>query len=647
MLDATRAAFATNLGMTLPGPVNEAFQAPLLTPSTNLDEHIAYVDAHTRPFDPPDAESEWARRAAVLRQRILDEVVFRGVPDAWRTAPLELTWGDTIETGRGYRIRKLRYQALPGLWIPALLYEPDRLAEPAPAVLNVNGHSYDEGKALACEQVRCINLAKRGMLALHPEWLYCGELHRPGYEHNRLRALDAFGVSGVAVFFLAMQRGLDALLSHPHASPMRVAMTGLSGGGWQTILLSALDTRIGLCAPNAGYIGVKTRARFPQDIGDAEQNPADQAALADYVHLTALLAPRPALLIYNELDNCCFQTERALASIYEPMAAMHRRYYGSLGCLEFHNNTDPGTHNYELDNRQQFYRFLNRFFLPQDAWVQDEIPSDDEVLSLEELAAGVPNNNASFASLTVDAARQAHVNLPPAETAAREHWRERELNRLRVLLRMPPAALKAEHVGETAEGPLRCRQYLLRIDDAWTLPAAVIEPASGSSDRLSLLIADAGRTALEPHAQRELDGNGRVAAVDLLHMGACRPENRTAWKYALLLETVGARLLGLQTAHVLAALDWLRSTFRPARIRVIGRGLDAGLAVLCAAAFQSKHIEEINLYGAPESLRAAVRNGLPYEEHPAAFCYEFLRHYDIRHLEALCTCKVIRRTGLE
>ena len=35
---------------------------------------------------------------------------------------------------------------------------------------------------------------------------------------------------------------------------------------------------------------------------------------ADYDVLTALFAPRPALLIYNRHDDCCFQTRRARRS---------------------------------------------------------------------------------------------------------------------------------------------------------------------------------------------------------------------------------------------------------------------------------------------------------------------------------------------
>src|SRR5205823_7163695 len=139
-------------------------------------------------------------------------------------------WGDTIRTSGGYSIRKLRYEVLPGIQIPALLYEPDHLEGRVPAVLNVNGHVGAPGKAIEYEQIRCINLAKRGMLALHPEWFNCGELADAEFTHNRLAYLDLCGCSGLAVFYLAMRRGLDLLADHPHAGRDRLAMTGLSGG---------------------------------------------------------------------------------------------------------------------------------------------------------------------------------------------------------------------------------------------------------------------------------------------------------------------------------------------------------------------------------------------------------------------------------
>ena len=66
-------------------------------------------------------------------------------------------------------------------------------------------------------------------------------------------------------------------------------MTGLSGGGWQTIILSALDTRVALANPVAGFSSYVTRAQWPdKDLGDSEQTPSDLASIADYTHLTAL-----------------------------------------------------------------------------------------------------------------------------------------------------------------------------------------------------------------------------------------------------------------------------------------------------------------------------------------------------------------------
>ncbi len=115
-----------------------------------------------------DAKSQ-KERADILRELLLAEVIYKGVPGDWYQGPLEVEWTDTIETGKGYNIRKLRYEAVPGLWIAAVLYEPEQLEDKAPAVLNVNGHVGPPGKGIEYEQIRCINLTKRGCHALQPD----------------------------------------------------------------------------------------------------------------------------------------------------------------------------------------------------------------------------------------------------------------------------------------------------------------------------------------------------------------------------------------------------------------------------------------------------------------------------------------------
>ena len=96
-------------------------------------------------------------------------------------------------------------------------------------------HWYDkDGKAADYKQLRSIHLAKQGMLVLNTEWLGMGQLRTPDFGHYKMNQLDLCGTSGLAPFYLAMSRALDLLLAHPHADTNRVAVAGLSGGGWQT-----------------------------------------------------------------------------------------------------------------------------------------------------------------------------------------------------------------------------------------------------------------------------------------------------------------------------------------------------------------------------------------------------------------------------
>jgi len=68
----------------------------------------------------PDTADEWRDESEELRGEILQKVIYRGVPTEWFTNKPDVVWGEIIETGKGYLIRKLRYEAMPGLWIPAL-----------------------------------------------------------------------------------------------------------------------------------------------------------------------------------------------------------------------------------------------------------------------------------------------------------------------------------------------------------------------------------------------------------------------------------------------------------------------------------------------------------------------------------------------
>ncbi len=372
----------------------------IIGPDLSQDEVMEYTDARVMPMPEVNTTAQWEAFVEQARKATFEQVIYRGRAAEWRDAEMKVEYLETIPGGPGYTIRNLRYEALPGLWIPALLYEPENLTGKVPVIMNVNGHDGD-GKAATYKQLRCINQAKRGIIAMNVEWLGMGQLRQENFVHYRLNQLDLCGTSGYAPFYLSMKRGLDVLLSHANADPTRVGVTGLSGGGCQTIQISALDERVTLADPVAGYSSFHTRARYLSDLGDSEQTPVDLAITADYSVLTAMRAPRPTLLTYNAQDNCCFRAGHALPPLLqaaEPIFSL----YGKPENLRSHNNQDPGTHNYELDNRQQLYAFIGTPFFPDNTdYSAAEIPSDDEVKTADELLVALPDDNADLHSLAV------------------------------------------------------------------------------------------------------------------------------------------------------------------------------------------------------------------------------------------------------
>ncbi|HVW38964.1 MAG TPA: acetylxylan esterase, partial [Pirellulales bacterium] len=228
--------------------LENSLKREIISPQTSGAEAAAFAAARVPRVPEVQTADEWRRHAEQVRASVLRNVVFRGEAASWRDAETKVEWQETISGGPGYRIKKLRYEALPGTWIPALLYEPETLAGKVPVMLNVNGHD-GNGKAADYKQLRCINQAKRGMLALNVEWFGMGQLRTDDFVHSRMNQLDLCGTSGIAPFYLAMKRGIDVLLAHEHADPSRVGVAGLSGGGWQTIFISSLDTRVTFCNP--------------------------------------------------------------------------------------------------------------------------------------------------------------------------------------------------------------------------------------------------------------------------------------------------------------------------------------------------------------------------------------------------------------
>src|SRR5262245_12281856 len=636
-----------------PSPVTDFLKRPLLP----ADEVTLEVRDHVRPkvprLHPPGSDkstsktaADWEKEAERIRQEVLKNVVFRGEAARWRDAKTQVEWIDTIPMD-GYRLKKLRYEILPNFWIPAVLYEPDRLEGKVPVSLAVNGHE-GVGKVVEYKQIRCINMAKRGMIVLNVEWLGMGQLRGAGCRHGVMNQLDRCGSSGPAPFFLSMSRGLDILLAHEHADPKRVVVSGLSGGGWQTITISSLDTRVTLANPVAGYSSFLTRIDHFKDLGDSEQTPTDLAMYADYTHLTAMMAPRPTLLTYNSKDDCCFESGYAL----EPLragAAAYFKLFDREKALRTHVNDSPGNHNFGKDNRQALYRMIGDVFHAGDAkYAADEIPCEKEVKSKEQFDVTLPTGTLDMNTLAAELGK----TLPrgcdwPKDPRAAMQWQVAKRQALADVLRIKPGMdvdpkFSPRHEPKHAEKDgIKATFWMLKLNERWTVP--VVELVKGDPKGTTLVIADKGRTGTTIEVERLLTASQRVLTADLFYFGEGLPKTH-GFLWCLLIATVGERALGLKANELLSIARWAQGESKDP-VTIIADGPRSSVIALAAAALEEKAISRVELIAPLGSLKEIIEKNQALEQTPELFCFGLLEQFDVKHLAALVAPRpVVART---
>ncbi len=200
-----------------------ALETELQPPAITTHQITQYLARRTPTPPVPWTSADWGAEARRLRRRLLEDVVLHGWPREWVNAPPRIEDLGVVDFTSAYRVRKLRYEVVPGYRAPAILCEPAQVAKPMPGVLNLVGHEAN-GKAVAHAQHRCVAFAKLGMVALTPEWPGFGELAHPDNAHDLAAHLDLVGANGIGFFYLAMQRALDVLAQRPRVDASRLGV---------------------------------------------------------------------------------------------------------------------------------------------------------------------------------------------------------------------------------------------------------------------------------------------------------------------------------------------------------------------------------------------------------------------------------------
>jgi hypothetical protein len=281
-----------------------------------------------------DSADEWKARAEKLRAGVRRGMRLERLPPASPLNPIR----HSVYQGNGYTVENAAIETLPGFWSTGNLYLPEKIDGQTAGILCPHGHAPD-GRLAAYTQTRCAALARMGAVVFAYDMVDYGESQPVPHRHSEALRLQTYN----------SMRAIDFLLSLGMVDENRLAVTGESGGGTQSFILSCVDDRIDVSVPV-----VQVSAHFYGGCMCESGMPIHKSAdhETNNVEIAASFAPKPQLIVSDGGDWT--------SNVDRVEFPYIQRVYGLLGAegnVENAHFADEG-HDYGPSKRAAMYRFM-------------------------------------------------------------------------------------------------------------------------------------------------------------------------------------------------------------------------------------------------------------------------------------------------
>jgi dienelactone hydrolase len=277
----------------------------------------------------------WKNRAKSIRENILEGIQWNKIS----------SYDDELNTiihskkiMNGYTVENIAIESFPGFYITGNLYRPLEKQKQYAAILSPHGHLKDK-RFTDYVQLRSAFLANKGAIVFAYDMVGYGESTQVRHKMPISMLLQTWN----------SKRVLDYLLSLPEVDHQRIGMTGGSGGGTQTFVLTAIDQRIKVSIPV-----VQVSAHFFGGCVCESGMPVHKAKnfQTNNVEFAALAAPRPQLIISDGDD-----WTRNTPNVEYPYL---QKVYASFGVSNQLENVHLANekHNYGYSKRKAAYAFF-------------------------------------------------------------------------------------------------------------------------------------------------------------------------------------------------------------------------------------------------------------------------------------------------